>query len=97
MSKNIKTWSFPEHINFEILTHYLKKFDEENHNQKFIFNLSKTTYIHSSFIGFLINFKDKIEKKGGNLELLISPELEKFFNKINLGKFLSYTIVKKSA
>ena len=97
MVKNEKNWSFPQDIDFEMVIQYVIEFEETQWPEKIIFDLSKTKYIHSSFIGFLINAKQKAEKINAELSLLISPELEKIFIKMDLIKFLPYLLVKKSA
>ncbi len=90
-------WSFPSQINFEMVTRYLKRFENTRCDQKITFDLTNTDYIHSSFVGFLIHVKLKTEKEGGIFKLMISPELEKIFVSMNLDKFLHYIPVKKSA
>ncbi|MFH0974306.1 MAG: STAS domain-containing protein [Spirochaetota bacterium] len=97
MNKNNNIWSFPLHIAFEMVSLYSKSFEEVPYNQNIIFDLTGTKNIHSSFIGFLINAKQRIKKEGGKLELYISPELEKLFIKKDLRRFLSYNSIKKSA
>ena len=97
MIKRKKTWSFPKDIAFEMTHIYSKKFEEMPFNQKISFDLSRTKNIHSSFIGFLIDAKQKIEKKGGSLELNISPELEKIFINKELNTFLIYNRIVKTA
>jgi anti-anti-sigma regulatory factor len=76
---------------------YVKKIEQASCDRRIIFDLSRTKRIHSSFIGFLINTKQKIEKLGGYLGLNISPEIEKIFVEKGLVKFLSYNCIKKSA
>jgi anti-anti-sigma regulatory factor len=97
MIKNKKIWSFPIYIAFEMVPIYVKDFEEASCDRTIIFDLSRTKELHSSFIGFLINAKHRLEKEGGNLKLYISPELEKIFIKKDLFKFLPYNCVKKSA
>ncbi len=97
MLKNKNTWSFPKNIAFEMVPIYVKNFEQAAYNKGIIFDLSRTKNIHTSFIGFLINTKQRIEKEGGNLKLNISPELEKLFIEKGLVKFLSDSSMKKSA
>ena len=97
MMKNNNIWSFPTHIAFETVHSYVKKFEEDSYNKNIVFDLSSTKDLHSSFIGFLIDVKQKTEKEGGTLEIYISPELEKIFIDKNLLQFLSYDCIKKSA
>ncbi|MBN2403666.1 MAG: STAS domain-containing protein [Spirochaetes bacterium] len=97
MIKNKNTWSFPINIAFEMVPLYVKSFEETSCNRTITFDLSRTKYLHSSFIGFLIDAKQKTEKEGGSLELCISPELEKIFIDKNIIQFLQYTRARKSA
>ena len=97
MIENNHTWSFPNYITFEMVSSYSKNLEEASSNRNIVFDLSKTKNIHSSFIGFLINTKQMTEKKGGNLKIYLSPELEQLFIVRNLVKILPYFHVKKSA
>ena len=91
MKKYNKTWSFPATIDMEMVALYLNKFEQNPRSRHISFDLSKTKYIHSSFLGFLIDARQKIIKEGGDLQLLISPEIEKILLKRNLGNYLPYT------
>ncbi len=91
------TWRFPENIEFEEVTNYLRKFDKLSHNQTITFDLSETENIHSSFIGFLIHAKRRMETEKGNLILIISPSLEKIFTMLNLNNYWIYTCIGKTA
>lgn len=97
MIENNNIWSFPLQIAFEMVPLYSKKFEEVPCNQRILFDLSRTKYIHSSFIGFLINAKQKTDAEGGCLEMQISPELENLFVKKDLKNFLQFHYIKKSA
>ena len=85
------------YIAFEMVPIYVKNFEEASCNRSIIFDLSRTKNLHSSFIGFLINAKQRTEKEGGRLQLYISPELEKIFAKKDLINYLPYNCKKKSA
>ena len=91
------TWKFPVDIEFEEVTNYLMKFDKMSQNQTITFDLSETRNIHSSFIGFLIHAKRKIESEKGRLILIISPSLEKIFTMLNLHNYWVYSCIGKSA
>jgi anti-anti-sigma regulatory factor len=97
MIENNNIWSFPLQIAFEMVPLYSKKFEEMSCNQQILFDLSRTDYIHSSFIGFLINAKQKTDAEGGSLKIHISPELEKLFVKQELKNFFQFHCIKKSA
>jgi anti-anti-sigma regulatory factor len=101
MEKNMELkenpWIFPENIEFEEVTNYLKKFDKMSHNLPITFDLSETENIHSSFIGFLIHAKRKIDNEKGKLVLIISPSLEKIFTMLNMNNYWVYTCIRKIA
>lgn len=95
MNQYTYTWTFPKDIKFDMVPHYLKKFDKIPENPDIIFDLSVTKNIHSSFIGFLIHAKRKTEKQGSKLILQISPSLEKIFFMLNIENYLNYEIVRE--
>lgn len=97
MKKTKNIWKFPAIIEFETVPQYSKKFEKLQMDQTLVFDLSNTQSIHSSFVGFLIYAKKQTEKEGGNLSLIISPYLEKIFKMLNIGNFLPYSCIKKSA
>ncbi|MBN2040164.1 MAG: hypothetical protein JW864_08995 [Spirochaetes bacterium] len=94
MINSKKTWSFPENIDFEMVIQYVIEFEENQMPKQMIFDLTKTKYVHSSFVGFLINAKQKAGKSRSELQLLVSPEIEKIFINMDLGKFLQYQSAK---
>ena len=87
-TKIIKTedniWKFPKYINFESASSYSQKFTNLHYDDSVIFDLSDTENVHSSFIGFLIDLKQRIDRSGGALTIHPSPSLEKLFNVIDL-------------
>ncbi|MDY6970669.1 MAG: STAS domain-containing protein [Spirochaetota bacterium] len=89
MEKNNNIITFPLNISFEMVSSYLKRFERESHNSSIIFDLSKTETIHSSFIGFLIHAKQKTEKGGGKLTIIISPSMERIFIMLNIIEYLT--------
>lgn len=82
--KNERKWIFPDHIKFEEVPVYAERLKEQNLQGNIIFDLSETINIHSSFIGFLIHAKHNIEKKDGNLLLLLSSTVEKILIMLNI-------------
>ena len=78
------TWKFPRFINFESASSYTQKFSTLMYNENVIFDLSETENVHSSFIGFLIDLKQRIDKSGGVLIIHPSQSLERILNIINL-------------
>ena len=83
-SKRSNTWTFPETIDFETASHYIFTMGNINYNDVITFDLRKTLKVHSSFIGFLIDLKQRVEGREGVLVLLLSPALEKLFLDVNL-------------
>lgn len=99
IKKNTKKWKFPEKIDFSNAALYSKKM-MKNSSKNFIFDLSKTTYVHISFIGFLIDIKNSIEKNGGYLNLKASDYLKNLLNQCKLHDYFLPTFIvtqKKSA
>ncbi len=90
------TWSFPVNIEFEEVAQYSRMFEELSHNDAITFDLSDTKNIHSSFIGFLIYAKHKLEDGQGELHLTISPSLKKIFTMFKLEEYLPHTCIAKS-
>ncbi len=80
-------WKFPKQINFETASSYTQKFINLQFEESVIFDLSETENVHSSFIGFLIDLKQRIDRNGGILTIHPSPSLEKLLNVINLYDF----------
>jgi hypothetical protein len=58
-------WVFPEDIDFETASTYIFNMGTINYGGVNVFDLSKTYNAHSSFIGFLIDIKQRIDSKGG--------------------------------
>lgn len=77
-------WKFPKSINFETAASYSQKFRNINYDESIILDLSETENVHSSFIGFLIDLKQRIDRSGGELTIYPSPTLERLLNVINL-------------
>ena len=82
------TWEFPDNVSFEEVPVFLMKFDKTAHDQTITFDLRKTVNIHSSFIGFLIHAKRKVEVENGELRLILSKSIEKTFSMLNLSEYL---------
>ncbi len=88
MDRINKTWEFPEDIKFEEVPQFLKKFEKIPHDQVITFDLTKTMNIHSSFLGFLIHAKRKIEGNNGTFRLKASESIRKIFSMVNLSDYL---------
>ncbi|MDY6969013.1 MAG: hypothetical protein SVR08_10235 [Spirochaetota bacterium] len=89
MNEFNNTWTFPQNIGFDMVPSYSMKFEKISHNETILFDLSKTESTHSSFIGFLIYAKQKMEISGGNLVFKISSPFEKLLNMLHLIEFLT--------
>ncbi len=94
-------WTFPESIPLEIVPEFQEKFNNISIDGNIIFDLSATRDVHSSFIGFLLNTKNQLNKKGGTLILHLSTEVEKLFFMMNIRNYflpeISAVFDKKSA
>jgi len=89
------SWKFPVHIGFEATTNYLYQLSSINLSMTVTFDLSETEVVHSSFIGFMIDFKERIVRSGGTLDVIFSPQLKKHFTRMNLyHHFVSEDILK---
>lgn len=77
MNANTDVWKFPKSIEFWSVPEYLKKFEGSSLSATYIFDLSDTETVHSSFIGFMIYVKQSVESIGGKLTLKISPAVKK--------------------
>ncbi|HOO71482.1 MAG TPA: hypothetical protein PK926_06950 [Spirochaetota bacterium] len=77
-------WKFPVHIDFEITTNYLYQLRSIDYSKTITFDLSETEIVHSSFIGFMIDLKEKILRSGGIFEVRLSPQLIKHFSRMNI-------------
>jgi|GEM_PF-1116819 len=77
-------YHFPEYIDFETASNYFDKIIRVNFEKKLVFDLTTTREVHSSFIGFLLDIKQKYESNGGHFSLKLSPSLEHLFDQIKL-------------
>jgi anti-anti-sigma regulatory factor len=77
-------WIFPEKMKLEKTMEYKDIFKNHEKNKNVVFDLRKTLDVHSSFIGFLINAKNIIEKNGGEFKLLASENVIKILGMLNL-------------
>ena len=88
MNRKMDIWSFPDVIDFEMAPILMKQI-EEHEGEAVLFDLSKTTTIHSSFIGLLIHAKKLLERGGADLYLKTSPDIDKIFSMLNLQHYFS--------
>lgn len=91
------TWKFPENIGFDQVNDYLRIFEKLDCNETITFDLTETENIHSSFIGFLIHARRRIDKESGKLMLLVSPSIEKIFTMLNLNDYWDYSRIARTA
>jgi len=77
-------WTFPRSITFESTSSYSIRFGDVDLKGHFVFDLSNTDEVHSSFIGFLLDMKRKIENQGGSFRLQLSTSLDYLFYQLNL-------------
>jgi hypothetical protein len=64
----------------------LEKFNKKNidFSQRVILNIEKIIYLHSSFLGFLINIKNEVNRCGGQLELISNCVIDKQLSNADL-------------
>ena len=86
------TWTFPNTIDFSIAAEYLRLMEGSIPGESLVLDLEATEVIHSSFIGFLIHAKEKIENRGGMLVLKTSPALRKTLKRLNLSEYFAPAI-----
>jgi anti-anti-sigma regulatory factor len=77
-------WTFPRHVSFEAATGYLYQLRSMDLSGTVIFDLSETEAVHSSFIGLMIDLKEKAQRFGGELEVRLSPALVRHFSRMNI-------------
>jgi anti-anti-sigma regulatory factor len=92
MKEAVNTISFPDVIEFESATHFSKELQNMNLEDEIVFDLTETTRIHSSFIGFLMHTKYMLEGNGKRLVLRTSPQIDRLFSMLNLTEFFSGSI-----
>ena len=86
------TWTFPSTIDFSIAAEYLRIMEGSLPGETLVLDLMATEVIHSSFIGFLIHAKERIEDHGGMLVLKTSPALRKTLKRLNLAEYFAPSI-----
>jgi anti-anti-sigma regulatory factor len=89
MNTNAGEWMFPDIIEFETAPMLARCMDEFNRKDEIVFDLSKTTTIHSSFIGFLIHLKYTFDAQGRRFLLKTSPDIDRIFWLLHLNDFFS--------
>ena len=91
--KKEQTIKFPRVIDFETSSSFFQSkpyFDIEEPTIRF--DLSETYAVHSAFIGYLIDLKRKLVKNNQDLHLMISPELERLFQSLDLETFFNFSV-----
>lgn len=86
---NQTIWRFPREIDFSLVSQYLKMMEKYNPDHVLVFDLNDTETIHSSFIGFLIHAKEKLEHDGVLLVLEMSPSLRKLMTRMKLSEYFT--------
>jgi anti-anti-sigma regulatory factor len=81
-------WAFPKEIPLEEVPRYSSIFEKITEPKTIQFDLTKTEWIHSSFIGFLIYAKHLTTSKGGKLYIIPSPAVQHILDLMNLREYL---------
>jgi hypothetical protein len=74
VNDNTKLLDFPKEIPLEEVPRYSSIFEKINEPKTIQFDLTKTEWIHSSFIGFLIHAKHLTASRGGKLYIIPSRQ-----------------------
>lgn len=92
------SWQFPERIELCEVPFYSEKLKDYPVNANLHFDLKNTHSIHASFIGFLINAKNKAEKHGCELVLELSEDVQRLFKLLKVHDYFAVkTNNKKTA
>ncbi|MBP7901352.1 MAG: STAS domain-containing protein [Spirochaetes bacterium] len=83
------SWIFPEKIEINDIHHYSEQLSRIRFEDDIYFDLSNTHTIHSSFVGFLIIAKKEAKRKGGELKLSLSDEMDRLFSLLNIGDYFT--------
>lgn len=94
IQETTKLWTFPETISYENVPGYLSFYMEQKGFSEFIFDLSRTITLHSSFIGFLIHIKQQSHKKNISIKLILSPTAGQILKMLDLHDFLTSDLVE---
>jgi anti-anti-sigma regulatory factor len=90
------TWSFPANITFDLVSEYSLAFSDISMNKKIVFDMSRTTSIHSSFIGFLIHTEHTMRSRKGTLYIELSYTAERLLTLLNIiNYFKNVELVKQ--
>ena len=80
-------WIFPKQIDFETASNYFNKMGRFDYSGELTFDLSNTEEVHSAFIGFLMDLKQRYDNHGGSFTLKLSSSLEHLLRQIELRDF----------
>jgi hypothetical protein len=80
----------PKKINIRTLSTISNKIETIKHCKNIEFDMSNTTYVHVSFIGYLLNLKNKIDKQEKKLILNFSKELKILLKSLNVLDFFLF-------
>lgn len=89
-------WKFKNRIEFGESSKLYSKLKRMK-SAELIIDLTKTEYVHSSFIGFLIYVHTRLEKAGRALIVQPSPEVKKILRNKNILDFFILTLPEKSS
>ena len=79
-------WQFPEIIEIHEVSYYADKYYTMK-SKKIIFDLSKTKYVHSSFIGFLLDIKRNYDNEKKNIQVNFSENVRNIINMLELNEY----------
>lgn len=91
-----RTTRFPKHITLEKVHEYTDAYSDIHSGDNILFDLSETTSIHSSFIGFLLHTHHQCLKKGAEFQLDLSLTADRLLIMLNLDSHFSEHIIRKA-
>lgn len=87
--ENVFKMKFPQKIDMFQVPEYISQIERCLDASKIIFDLSETIDVHSSFMGFLLVIRKKIENKGGQLHVEMSPYLCRVMEMLGMADYFS--------
>jgi hypothetical protein len=94
--KNYYIWHFPQTIKFINISDYLKMLDDIHTMDFIILDMSNVEDAHSSFIGFLIYFKNINDKIGLRSIYKMSPYVKQTCTMLGVYDFLSNNVLDRA-
>lgn len=88
--ENVYRMSFPRKIDMFHVSEYMKEIEKYLKTPTVIFDLRETIDIHSSFMGFLLVIKNRVERNGGRLQVEMSPYIRRVMDMLGMADYFVY-------